>query len=228
MDDKIWYVRSEEGAVYGPASSASLLDWVKDGRVTPSGYVSKDRINWVPPQTLPELEMKWLIETELGKYFGPFHRELVKQLVADGSVPSGARIYCAWEIPVDKDPDPVVVEKIVEKPVEVIKEVRVEVPVEKIVEKIIEVPVEKVVEKIVEVPVEKIVERIVEVEAPPRKELVVPEVIEASGNEPPPVMPGKIFKGMDRSSLAALEAAARSELAKGHRFGIGGGLFGRK
>ena len=155
MDEKIWYVRSEEGAVYGPASSASLLDWVKDGRVTPSGYISKDRINWVPPQTLPELEMKWLIETELGKYFGPFHRELVKQLVADGSVPSGARIYCAWEIPVDKDPDPVVVEKIVEKPVEVIKEVRVEVPVEKIVEKIVEKEVIK------EVPVEKIVEKVV-------------------------------------------------------------------
>ena len=83
MDDKIWYVRSEEGAVYGPASEALLLEWVKDGRVDPSGYVSKDRINWVPPQTLPELEMKWLIETELGKYFGPFHRELVKQLVAE-------------------------------------------------------------------------------------------------------------------------------------------------
>ena len=170
MDDKIWYVRSEEGAVYGPASSASLLDWVKDGRVTPSGYVSKDRINWVPPQTLPELEMNWLIETELGKYFGPFHRELVKQLVADGSVPSGARIYCAWDIPVDKDPDPVVIEKIVEKPVEVVKEVRVEVPVEKIVEKIVEKPVEVIkevrvevpVEKIVEKPVEKIVEKIVE------------------------------------------------------------------
>ena len=126
MDDKIWYVRSEEGAVYGPASSASLLDWVKDGRVDPSGYVSKDRINWIPPQTLPELEMRWLVETELGKYFGPFHRELVKQLVADGSVPPGARIYCSWDIPVDKDPDPVIVEKVVEKVVEV--------PVEKIVE----------------------------------------------------------------------------------------------
>ena len=249
MDDKIWYVRSEEGAVYGPASSASLLDWVKDGRVTPSGYVSKDRINWVPPQTLPELEMKWLIETELGKYFGPFHRELVKQLVADGSVPSGARIYCAWEIPVDKDPDPVVVEKIVEKPVEIIKEVRVEVPVEKIVEKIVEKPVEKVVEKIVEkpvevikevrveVPVEKIVEKVVvkevikevikEVEPPPRSAIVVPEVVEAIDAPPPKPKLGGIFKDTDPSKLAALEAAARKELSAARRFGMGG-FFGRK
>ena len=253
MDDKIWYVRSEEGAVYGPASSASLLDWVKDGRVTPSGYVSKDRINWVPPQTLPELEMKWLIETELGKYFGPFHRELVKQLVADGSVPSGARIYCAWDIPVDKDPDPVVVEKIVEKPVEVVKEVRVEVPVEKIVEKPVEVikevrvevPVEKIVEKPVEVikevrvevPVEKIVEKVVvkevikevvkEVEPPPRSAIVVPEVVEAIDAPPPKPKLGGIFKDTDPSKLAALEAAARKELSAARRFGMGG-FFGRK
>ena len=249
MDDKIWYVRSEEGAVYGPASSASLLDWVRDGRVTPSGYVSKDRINWVPPQTIPELEMKWLVETELGKYFGPFHRELVKQLVADGSVPFGARIYCAWDLPVDKDPEPVVVEKIVEKivekPVEVIKEVRVEVPVEKIVEKVVEKPVEKIVEKPVEVikevrvevPVEKIVEKVVEkvvvkevvkeVEPPPRSAIVVPEVVEAIDAPPPKPKLGGIFKDTDPSKLAALEAAARKELSAARRFGMGG-FFGRK
>ena len=237
MDDKIWYVRSEEGAVYGPASSASLLDWVKDGRVDPSGYVSKDRINWVPPQTIPELEMKWLVETELGKYFGPFHRELVKQLVADGSVPSGARIYCAWDIPVDKDPDPVVVEKIVEKvvekPVEVVKEVRVEVPVEKIVEKIVEKPVEVIKEVRVEVPVEKIVEKVVvkevvkEVEPPPRAAIVVPEVVEAIDAPPPKPKLGGIFKDTDPNKLAALEAAARKELSAARRFGMGG-FFGRK
>ena len=205
MNEKIWYVRSEEGAVYGPASEASLLEWVKDGRVDPSGYVSKDRINWVPPQTLDWLEMKWLVETDLGKFFGPFHRELIKQLVADGSVSSSARIYCAWELPVDKDPDPVVVEKIVEKPVEVIKEVRVEVPVEKIVEKVV----------------------VKEVEPPPRSAMVVPEVVDAIDSPPPRRKLGGIFKDADPERLAALEAAARKELTAAKKFGIGG-LFGRK
>ena len=229
MNEKIWYVRSEEGAVYGPASEASLLEWVKDGRVDPSGYVSKDRINWVPPQTLDWLEMKWLVETDLGKFFGPFHRELIKQLVADGSVSSSARIYCAWEFPVDKDPDPVVVEKIVEKPVEVIKEVRVEVPVEKIVEKIVEKPVEVIKEVRVEVPVEKIVEKVVvkEVEPPPRSAMVVPEVVDAIDSPPPRRKLGGIFKDADPERLAALEAAARKELTAAKKFGIGG-LFGRK
>ena len=229
MNEKIWYVRSEEGAVYGPASEASLLEWVKDGRVDPSGYVSKDRINWIPPQTLDWLEMKWLVETDLGKFFGPFHRELIKQLVADGSVSSSARIYCAWELPVDKDPDPVVVEKIVEKPVEVIKEVRVEVPVEKIVEKIVEKPVEVIKEVRVEVPVEKIVEKVVvkEVEPPPRSAMVVPEVVDAIDSPPPRRKLGGIFKDADPERLAALEAAARKELTAAKKFGIGG-LFGRK
>ena len=245
MDEKIWYVRSEEGAVYGPASSASLLDWVRDGRVDPSGYVSRDRINWVPPQTLPELEMDWLVETELGRFFGPFHRDLVKRIVADGSVPQGARVYRAWDIPVDQDPEPVVVEKIVEKPVEVIKEVRVEVPVEKIVEKPVEVikevrvevPVEKIVEKPVEVikevrvevPVEKIVikEVVKEVEPPARSAIVVPEVVEAIDAPPPRPKLGGIFKDADPDRLAALEAAARKELSAARKFGIGG-IFGRK
>ena len=186
MDDRVWYVRSEDGAVYGPATSASLLDWVREGRVDPSGYVSTDRVNWVPPQTVPELEMKWLVETDLGKFFGPFNRELVKRLVADGSVPAGARIYRSWDIPVDRDPEPVVVEKIVEKivekPVEKVVEKIVEKPVEKIVEKVVEKPVEKVIEKVVEKPVEKIVEKVVEkpvekvVERPVEK--VVEKVVE--------------------------------------------------
>lgn len=212
MNDMAWYVRNEAGAVYGPAASASLLDWVKDGRVSPSDYVSQDRVNWIPPQTLPELEMKWLVEIELGKFYGPFHRELVKRLVADGSIPSTARIYRSWDIPVDKDPDPVVVEKIVEK------EVRVEVPVEKVVE--------KVVEKIVEVPVEKVVEKVVVRDVPPRAPIVDAKIVEAIDEPPPKPKLGGIFKDVDPERLAALEAAARKELSAAKSFGLGR-FFGR-
>lgn len=61
-----------------------------------------------------------------------------------------------------KENEPIIIEKIVEKPVEKIVEKIVEKPVEKIVEKIVEKPVEKIVEKVVEKPVEKIVEKPVE------------------------------------------------------------------
>ncbi|MBO6120266.1 MAG: hypothetical protein J6Q49_00255 [Kiritimatiellae bacterium] len=224
-DRKEWYVRMSDGNVYGPADVAALVSWAEDGRVDPSSSLSKDRIKWTPAQLMPELEMKWLVEIEPGKPLGPYNRKFLIASCADGSLPATAKVYRLHEFPVDQDPPPVVVEKIVEK--------RVEVPVEKIVEKIVEVPVEKIVEKIVEVekrvevPVEKIVEKIVEVEKPPRTTVVVPEVVEPSGNEPPRRAGGAgLFGDVSRSGLEALEQAARRELAAAgkNRFGF----FGRK
>ena len=236
-DRKEWYVRMSDGNVYGPADVAALVSWAEDGRVDPSSSLSKDRIKWTPAQLMPELEMKWLVEIEPGKPLGPYNRKFLIASCADGSLPATAKVYRLHEFPVDQDPPPVVVEKIVEKrvevPVEKIVEKRVEVPVEKIVEKIVEVPVEKIVEKIVEVekrvevPVEKIVEKIVEVEKPPRTTVVVPEVVEPSGNEPPRRAGGAgLFGDVSRSGLEALEQAARRELAAAgkNRFGF----FGRK
>ena len=220
-DRKEWYVRMSDGNVYGPADVAALVSWAEDGRVDPSSSLSKDRIKWTPAQLMPELEMKWLVEIEPGKPLGPYNRKFLIASCADGSLPATAKVYRLHEFPIDQDPPPVVVEKIVEK--------RVEVPVEKIVEKIVEVPVEKIVEveKRVEVPVEKIVEKIVEVEKPPRTTVVVPEVVEPSGNEPPRRAGGAgLFGDVSRSGLAALEQAARRELAAAgkNRFGF----FGRK
>ena len=142
------------------------------------------------------------------------------------------------EVPVEKIVEKIVeVEKRVEVPVEKIveKEVVKEVPVEKIVEKIVEVekrvevPVEKIVEKevIKEVPVEKIVEKIVEVERSPRTTVVVPEIVEPAGNEPPRrAASAGIFGEVNRSSLEALEQAARRELAAAGKSRFG--FFGRK
>ena len=206
MNSKEWFVRAEDGKVYGPADMASLVAWAKDGRIEPSSFLSKDRLNWMPVQLMPELEMEWLVETEPGKVFGPFNRALVVSLFASKSVPDTAKAYRLHKFPVDQDPP----------------------PVEKIVEKIVEVPVEKIVEKIVEVPVEKIVEKIVEVEPPPRTEIVVPEVVEPIAGAPPARKPGSIFGHLDRDKLAALEAAAEREIVKGRRFGMAAGIFGRK
>ena len=197
-----WYVRSEDGKVYGPADIASLLEWAKDGRIEPSSYISKDRINWCPAQLVSELEMEWLVETEPGRVYGPFNRALVISMFATKAVPQTAKAYRLYTLPVDQDPP----------------------PVEKIVEKV----VEKVVEKIVEVPVEKVVEKIVEVEPPPRMEIVVPEVVEPTANIPPAKAPGSLFGHLDRDSLAALEAAAQREIKKGQRFGLPTDLFRRK
>ena len=201
---KEWFVRTEDGKVYGPAEVSALVEWAKDGRIEPSSFLSRDRINWTPAQLMPELEMEWLVETEPGRVYGPFNRSLVISMYAAKSVSSTAKAYRLHKLPVDKDPPPV--------------------------EKIVEVPVEKIVEKIVEVPVEKIVEveKVVEVEPPARTEIVVPEVVEPVASVPPAKSPKSIFGGLDRDRLAALEAAAQREIAKGRRFGLAGSIFGRK
>ena len=230
VDERKWYVRTEDGKVYGPADVTSLSLWAQDGRIEPAAFVSQDRKSWVPAQLMPELEMKWLVEVEPGKVFGPFNRAVVIRLSREGELPPEAKIYRLHEFAITEDPPPV--EKIVEK----IVEKRVEVPVEKIVEKIVEkrveVPVEKIVEKIVEkrveVPIEKIVEKIVEVEPPPRTEIVVAEVVEPVAAMPPPKAPGAVFKDLGRSQLAALEAAARNELANAKRNRMPFNLFGSK
>ena len=278
QDTRDWFVKSVDGKVYGPAKLSKLVEWAKDGRIEPTGFVSTDRVDWIEVGAVDALEMKWLVEVSPGDVFGPFHRELVINLFKNGTVPATARAYRLHELPIDQDPPPV--EKIVEKevrvevPVEVEKivekEVRVEVPVEKIVEKevrvevpvevekivevpvekivekevrvevpvevekIVEVPVEKIVEKVVEVPVEKIVEKVVEkevrVEVPVEKVVEVlppPDDSEPEPSEPPPKIADLRFGGLDRARLAALERAARQELMRGRRFGMGK-IFGGK
>ena len=130
-DSREWFVRTEEGKVYGPADVSALVEWAKDGRIEPSCFVSADRISWKPAQLMSELEMKWLVETEPGKFFGPFHRQVVSSLFKSGQVATTAKAYRLHEFAIDEDPPPVVkvVEKIVEKVVEV----------EKVVVKIVEV-----------------------------------------------------------------------------------------
>jgi len=234
MEDK-WYVRSEDGSVYGPADTRTLVSWAEEGRINATGFVSRDRKSWIPAQMMDELAMKWVVEAEPGKFFGPFNRVFLVKIYKAGEVPEGSKVYSRHDLPPDQDPEPVKVEVPVEveKIVEKIVEKRVEVPVEveKIVEKRVEVPVEKivekVVEKIVEVPVEKIVEKIIEVEPPPRAAIMDNEASSATGSMPPPIAMGGIFKGADRARLEALESAARRELSAAGR-GRFGGLFSRR
>jgi hypothetical protein len=206
-DTQLWFVRTGDGKIYGPAEQSKLIEWVQDGRIEPSSHLSIDRKSWEPAQTVQFLEMKWLVETDLGKFFGPFNRSLIIKLSKEGKVPQGARFYNLHELEIDKDKEPVIVEK----------EVRVEVPVEKMVE------VEKIVEKEirVEVPVEKIVEVI-----PPSRKTVVADVVEDPVDTTPPINLGGIFKDVSVEQLKALEVAAQREIASSKR--KFSGFFGRR
>ena len=190
-----WYFRSADGNIFGPAGIDDLICWAQEGRITPDGFVSRDRRRWRSAPSLAQLGMRYVVESERGKIFGPFHENVVRKIREEGTLPKSAKIYSlldsfpaeekkirAAKIKVVEKRVEVPVEKIVEKVVEKRVEVPVEKIVEKVVEKRVEVPVEKIVEKVVEkrveVPVEKIVEKVVEkrVEVPVEK--IVEKVVE--------------------------------------------------
>jgi len=239
-----WLVELEPGKPLGPYNRKFLVASLADGSLPadakayrlhefpieqdpPPTVVEKEVIREVPVEKIVEVEKRVEVPVE----------KIVEKIV---EVPVEKIVEKRVEVPVEK-----IVEKIVEVPVEKIVEKRVEVPVEKIVEKRVEVPVEKIVEKEVikevpvevekivevekrvEVPVEKIVEKIVEVEKPPRTTVVVPEILEPAGNEPPRRSGGKgMFGDVSRSGLEALEQAARRELAAAGKSRFS--FFGRK
>lgn len=134
-----------DGNPRGPFNRAAAEALLASGRLPPTATMVESREPFDAPA--PSVEPEPLPEPQAE----PAPRQEPESQVASSQV----------------EPEPKVIEKIVEVPVEKIVEKIVEVPVEKIVEKevIKEVPVEveKIVEKEVvkEVPVEKIVEKVV-------------------------------------------------------------------
>ncbi len=97
ISESNWFVKTDDGKVYGPASVSQLVAWTKDGRIEPTSMLSQDRTNWSPAPLMPELEMKWIVETELGRLYGPFNYAVVSRLINDKMVPPTARIYRLYD-----------------------------------------------------------------------------------------------------------------------------------
>jgi len=145
MESASWYLRTQD-ETFGPETEEKLVEWAKLGRIQPGQEISDDNIVWRRVEDVPFLDMRFSIDIGDGNPRGPFNRAAAEALLASGRLPPTASLVetrepfadDAQETVVEKDPEPQVVEKVVE------------VPVEKVVEKIVEVPVEKIVEKVVE------------------------------------------------------------------------------
>ena len=154
-----WYVRIDDGSVYGPADSVTLRKWAREGRVEPTSHVSIDRAKWIPAPLIPELDMKWIVETELGKLFGPFHHDVVSRLINEKLVPPTARIFRLYDGEQEKGAVAVIEPKRVAAPTIVTRK-------------------------------------------------------------------KSIFSGVEAGKLAALEMAARQEMARARKQGVTFGIFG--
>lgn len=92
-----WYVKTDDGQVYGPAAPTKLISWAKEGRIEPTSLLSQDRKKWIPAPMMKELEMRWIVETELRHLHGPFNHAVVSKLIADKVIPPSARIYRLYD-----------------------------------------------------------------------------------------------------------------------------------
>ncbi len=85
-------MRAADGTVYGPVDLQALKEWGLQGRIEPEDEISSDGQNWIPAESLPDLEMDWLVRLEDGALYGPFNLALLPGLVANGDIPESAAL----------------------------------------------------------------------------------------------------------------------------------------
>ena len=91
--DSAWFVKTSDEQLYGPVDEPALLTWAREGRIEPTSMISPDREHWVPVSCKRELEMDWIVEQGTSGCFGPFHRDVISTLIADGQIQPTDRIY---------------------------------------------------------------------------------------------------------------------------------------
>jgi hypothetical protein len=91
-DDNAWYLKLDDGTLFGPTSEETLYQWACLCRIGPDHTLSHDRQTWVTAREIPALRMNWTVELADGGSYGPINIFAVPALVADGSVTPDARL----------------------------------------------------------------------------------------------------------------------------------------
>jgi len=91
-EDTEFFLRKNDGNVYGPVDRPTLQDWASQGRVAPDDAISKDKEGWYPAPTLPDLQMHWMVNLPDGSQYGPVHLLALKELAEEGSVPLDSEV----------------------------------------------------------------------------------------------------------------------------------------
>lgn len=91
-DGTAWYLKLDDGSLFGPTSEDTLYQWACLCRIGPDHALSRDRQTWIAARDIPALRMDWSVELVDGSAFGPINVFAVPALVADGSVSPDARL----------------------------------------------------------------------------------------------------------------------------------------
>jgi chromosome segregation ATPase len=76
-----WYLKADDGQIYGPIEINQLRDWADNCRIAPGNQISQDKTNWKAVETVPALGMEWMLELASGRTFGPISKEAVREFL---------------------------------------------------------------------------------------------------------------------------------------------------
>ncbi len=89
---KEWYLKVTDGSVFGPANTASLTEWAREGRILPGDSISEDKEHWIPAEQLPDLKMVWIVELKNGSYHGPVNIGAIAIFLSEKTILPNAKL----------------------------------------------------------------------------------------------------------------------------------------
>jgi len=89
---KQWYIKTQDGTVYGPVNLPVLCDWASQSRIAPGNLISDNLREWMPAENLSELKMEWLASLPNGETYGPFNVLAIPHLVQNGILPPESKL----------------------------------------------------------------------------------------------------------------------------------------
>ncbi len=81
-----FFLRVQNGRIFGPTSLLTLYDWAAQCRVSPHDHISDDKKNWRIVTRVPELGIEWLVALENGTALGPVNIAAVHHLILDKEI----------------------------------------------------------------------------------------------------------------------------------------------
>lgn len=85
-----YYLKTPDGAVYGPVDLPTLCLWATDARVIPGCQMSGDQETWFPVESIRELRLNWFVRFSDGATYGPLNLLAIRMLAAEKSIPVGS------------------------------------------------------------------------------------------------------------------------------------------
>jgi predicted aldo/keto reductase-like oxidoreductase len=90
---KRFFLRVQNGRIFGPVSITTLYDWAARCRVSPKNSISEDKETWTIVTSVPELGIEWLVTLPDDTVLGPVNIMAVQHIIQDEEAAPDAIIY---------------------------------------------------------------------------------------------------------------------------------------